>query len=140
MVKSAVALFGEQQQDEAAITVRVVKAHRDAVLEVLSRAASFRSADELADNIALAVLGAEDHDAVRWCVVTQLPDGTHEAYGPYLNPGAAQRAVDGGWCAHQPGTKAKFLPLIVSPKRTKRGKPPSTKKKTTTRKKTEGVS
>lgn len=122
-VKSRVQLFGEQQQDREATAVRVVAAHKKAVLEVLGRAAEYATAEDLADAVALAVLAAEDHEAVRWCVVTQLPNGQHEAYGPYLNAGAAERAVDGGWCAHQPGTRAKFLPLIVSPKATRRKLP-----------------
>lgn len=128
MVVSHVKLFAEKQQDQAAISVRVVKAHKDAVIEALSRAADFSTGEELAEAVALAVLAAEDHTQTRYAVVTQDPHRNIEVYGPFLNKGAAERAVAAGWCAHAPGTRGRIVPITVSPKATKR-KAPATKKK-----------
>lgn len=127
MVVSAAKLFGEQQQDKAAIAVRVVKAHKLAVLEALSRAGDYASGEELAEAVALAVLAAEDHTATRYAVVTQDPHKNIEVYGPFLTRTAAENAVASGWCAHAPGTRGRIVPITVTPKATKR-KTPTPKK------------
>lgn len=97
--------------------LRVTVGQRRAVLHMLSQAASFTSLEEFADELAVAVISAEDEKSRR-IVVTRTPAGSLYAFGPYATAATAMKVLDSGVLAHVEGTRGAVLPLSPAPKST----------------------
>ena len=94
------------------MSIRILKKHKQAVLDTLSELAAEGNTDPdvLAMRVAEAVLGAYD-EKVRYTVVTSDNIG----YGPYATSDAAHKAIAKGLCAFHPGTKAIVIPTQQAP-------------------------
>lgn len=107
--------------------IRVTVSMKKAVMDVLSRAAEFTNPDAFAEELASAVLTAED-DKTRYCVITQNPLKEVYVFGPYASHDTAHKAISSGNLASMEKTTGGVYPLIVAPKK-------PTKTTTTTKRK-----
>ncbi len=94
------------------IGTRVLKKHKQAVLQSLADNANESDPEVLALRVASAVLDAYDHQ-MRYTVVTS----DNIAFGPYATSDAAHKAIAKGLCAFHTGTKAMVLPTKPVPTR-----------------------
>lgn len=108
--------------------IRVTAAQKSAVLTVLSRAHEFTDPAEFVNQLALAVITAED-TKTRWCVVTQTPTSDVYVFGPYATADTARKAAETAGLGVMPGTRGAIYPLIAAPKQQT-----TTTKRTTTKK------
>lgn len=107
--------------------VRVSVAQKNAVLAVIAKAATYPNPAAFAEELAAAVLTADD-EKLRYCVVTQNPKKEVYVFGPYGTRETATKAISTGALASVEKTIGGIFPLIPAPKKPKT-------KTTTTRKK-----
>ena len=108
---------GDQLQLEAGgdpAAIRITVGQKRAVLHILANAAKYRTPDELAEAIAVAVV-ADGDDKTRYAVVT-LAGKELNVYGPYASYATAAKIAASGHCAFSPDTRATIRPLINAPK------------------------
>lgn len=106
--------------------IRVLKAHKDAVLETMQDAAALITTggmETFAEVMAGAVLSASD-SKVDWVVGVRVPGEGPMIFGPYASADAAQKAIDGGHIpAYVEGTQAWVFPMLPAPRATKKKAP-----------------
>jgi hypothetical protein len=97
--------------EDIIMSIRVLKGHRQAVLDALKEAAGEGlNSDELALRVARSVLEAHDLKTA-YMVVTSDNIG----YGPFANAESARKAIDKGHCAFHESTKAIIIPTRPVP-------------------------
>lgn len=103
--------------------IRVLKAHKDAVLDTMKDAAAIITAsgmDSFAEVMASAVLSAGDSNCW-WTVGVRVPGADPLIFGPYATAEAAHKAIEGGAIpAYVQNTQAWVLPMYPAPKGARR--------------------